>query len=91
MSEQHKDPWMKEGGPAFPCQDVIGSCYKGMSLRDYFAADAPITIWDAQMVLNKGTSPIGSLPEHTRREVFAMTAKVRFEYADAMVAESEAK
>ena len=81
---------INDGGAAFPAINNwrVGS---GMSLRDYFAADAPITIWDAQMVLNKGAIPIGSLPEHTRIEVFAMAAKLRFEYADAMVAASEAK
>ena len=77
---------IKDGGPAFPAVDNwrVGS---GMSLRDYFAADAPITVWDAQTALNKGTMPIGSLPSRERKEVFEMLAKMRFEYADAMVAE----
>ena len=30
-------PTVKDGGPAFPTNDV---CYNGMTLRDYFAAKA---------------------------------------------------
>lgn len=40
MEEQNQDPWMDDGGPAFPCGDGRYKLYKGMSLRDYFAAKA---------------------------------------------------
>lgn len=88
---------IKDGGQAFPRPIVCSPmgdlvyAFPGMSLRDYFAADAPITVWDAQMALNKGTTAIGSLPSLARKEVFEMMAKLRFEYADAMVAASEVK
>jgi len=31
------DQWLEMGGPAFPCE-AAETQYKGMSLRDYFAA-----------------------------------------------------
>lgn len=34
------DPWLVDGGPAFPASDADGRCYRGMSLRDFFAAYA---------------------------------------------------
>lgn len=33
----------KTGGPAFPVQDLTD--YQGMTLRDYFAAHAPMSPW----------------------------------------------
>lgn len=38
--EPINDPWMKNGGPAFPAEDGYGGHYRGASLRDYFAAKA---------------------------------------------------
>ena len=56
-----------------------------MTLRDYFAAHAQITVEDA----------IRTLPEHWKRtesngdEVHAQLADLRYRYADAMLNEKE--
>ncbi len=41
MSEKIKedDPWLIDGGPAFPAR-AVWHTYKGMSLRDYYAGQA---------------------------------------------------
>lgn len=36
----NNNPWMKDGGPAFPASDGGDCYYKGMSLRDWFAGRA---------------------------------------------------
>ena len=61
----------KDGGPAFPNESDFGVSDKscGMSLRDYFAAHAPIPA--------KAGATWG---EH---------AQLRWEYADAMLAERD--
>ena len=33
-----------DGGPAFPLPDNVGTLYHGMSLRDYFAGQALVTL-----------------------------------------------
>jgi hypothetical protein len=35
-----EEPWLAEGGPAFPVKAFDNMQFKGMSLRDYFAAKA---------------------------------------------------
>lgn len=37
-----------DGGPAFPTPESHGDDYEGMSMRDYFAAHAPLQIDDAR-------------------------------------------
>ena len=49
MTEERKDPWMVHGGPAFPCTDGSDTTYRGMTLRDYFAAKAVTAVISAIM------------------------------------------
>lgn len=70
MSEQQKDPWMEEGGPAFPTSDGVEKNYKGMSLRDYFAAKAM-----------QGIAADPSFSPPTYDEV----ARISYDMADAML------
>ena len=64
----------KTGGPAFPAQ-FFDERATGMSLRDYFAANCPITWTEAQEYNDTGFDEV------------AFFANVRYEYADAMIAE----
>jgi len=42
--EQLQDPWMEDGGPAFPIVLPTGSAFKGMTLRDWFAGQAILSM-----------------------------------------------
>lgn len=70
----------KWGGPAFPVTTDTaqrdGEILLGMSLRDYFAAHAPMEI-----LIGK------SGPKLENESEFRFLARLRFQYADAMVAE----
>lgn len=73
-----------DGGPAFP---VVGNpetdrCESGMSLRNWFAGNAPISMGDAYATFDG--------PRPTYEDVFAVLAKMRFAYADAMIEVSKA-
>jgi hypothetical protein len=75
------------GGPAFPCDwDYINSnreAANGMTLRDYFAAHAPITLTDAVEFLDTyGGEVTGPWPP---QEVLRTLADLRVEYANAML------
>jgi hypothetical protein len=59
----------------------------GMSMRDYFAEGAPVTLRNAMEVLGFAESNIGWLDKEKRMEVFALLAQLRLEYADAMIVE----
>lgn len=82
---------MNDGGPAFPQTDL--SAYgmgpnedgnSGMSLRDWFAGQAPVTMGDAARVC--GWPPEFNLTQDSDRAAFwAVMAMLRFEYADAMI------
>lgn len=67
------------GGPAFPISPHSGEpCDDGMSLRDYFAAHAPIGWKDVLDITGAPQDmPIG--------EIFAEWAELRLAYADAML------
>lgn len=72
-------------GPAFPREDYqTNGCggQEGMTLRDYFAAHAPITLAEAWEYFNN---------MHNRRprpsEAITMLANLRGAYADAMLME----
>lgn len=77
----------KDGGPAFPVTSEVAwdesrnDAMSGMTLRDYFAASAPIGVADAndafyrQNGRNAGES-----------EMLKMLAELRGRYADAMLA-----
>lgn len=69
----------KTGGPAFSATGPVSN--KGMTLRDYFAAHAPITLADAVSVLEHSNAP-----SCTIYETLAYLAKLRTDYADAMIA-----
>ena len=86
MSEPHKD-----GGRAFPCDQIIerdanGHLHGkevasgGMTLRDYFMATAPFSLADAIDALRAvGTSaPMGA-------EILTMLVGMRRAYADEML------
>jgi hypothetical protein len=79
------------GGPAFPSglidpstpDDAVQSLHNGMTLRDYFAAHAPITLTDAVEFLDTyGGEVTGPWPP---QKVLRTLADLRVEYADAML------
>lgn len=86
--------------PAFPIQikttsDCVGLLgedlkaghnvtYPGMTMRQYFAAHAPITLVDA----TKACQMIG-INNPTGRDVLEMISTLRVGYADALLAELE--
>jgi len=83
-----------DGGPAFPrpaseytkdgsCADGNHaiSAQTGMTLRDYFAAHAPITFQDACDAIGEDG--------YSYKEAFTRLARMRMAYADAMLAERE--
>jgi hypothetical protein len=62
--------------------DHVGHHFEqdGMTLRDYFAADAPIYLVDAQQSLAQdGQSEV------TYAQLYMRLAKMRLAYADAML------
>ena len=74
-----------DGGPAFPVIGAAGAGedYGGASLRDYFAAHAPITRNDAfQRCLQ--IYPSGRFADEV---LLAEFARLCFAYADTMIAE----
>lgn len=77
-------PETGDGGPAFPTEPVYGPDYKpdrcnGMSLRQYYAAHAPITIAEAAIAFQ------GPDAEASYERIIGVLAKMRFAYADAMI------
>lgn len=82
----------KTGGPAFPVIGAPGAPedFPGMTLRDYFAAQAP----DPQpwwIELNRGRdrarNPHNESHKPIIRSELQLDASWRYEYADAMLAE----
>ena len=74
------------GGPAFPQPINPGEQGRGMRLRDYFAAKAPIMLEEAAHLLDPYVSLNDQL--HDRRELlFAKHAQMSHEWADAMLKE----
>ena len=70
---------IETGGPAFPTYSVISSCDEGgMTLRDYFAAKAP-------MPTNEWWTDSYSQPGDVPSQADVM-ARWAFAYADAMLA-----
>lgn len=79
------------GGPAFPAMevrthdtgDIVHNASQGMTLHDYFAAHAPITLDDAVQFLDTyGGEVVGPWPP---QKVLQTLADLRVEYADAML------
>jgi hypothetical protein len=91
-----------DGGPAFagvqqglvvPVElagqaQAVKIPHNGMSLRDYFAAHAPIDLADARNQWHKMHGSGSRQP--TIQDIVATLALLRGEYADAMVAERAA-
>lgn len=82
MMNDKNDPWMAYGGPAFPSRitkdsAVESHAYKGMTLRDYFAAHAPPAPDRVMANLN-----------WDRR--FEIQSRWAYDYADAMLKAREA-
>lgn len=81
------------GGPAFPrpfskegnfTDSKIYRGQDGMSLRDYYAAHAPITLQDAIWAMQQ----VGETVK-TGEELITFFAQLRLAYADAMLKERE--
>lgn len=72
------------GGVGFDGADVKPGTrvtYAGLSRREYFAAHAPFTISDARQWLE-----LAEIYDHTPTLIFEALAKMRWDYADAMLA-----
>ena len=75
---------MGDGGPAFPVpNDANVNGQEGMTLREHFAANAPI---DSHAAGAAYGGPIDWHSDSDRAAFFAVWAMLRFEYADAMLA-----
>jgi hypothetical protein len=76
------------GGPAFPVPGLQhDEDFNGMTLRDYFAAKAPITTEDAMLACGIDASSYGMLQRQQRITVLTVLSVMRGEYADAMLVE----
>lgn len=79
-----------DGGSAFPTGAHIGDMgvtEGGISVRDYFAAHAPITVEDALLLTGLSAHSIGMLRRTERARVLEGLAVMRGDYADAMLRE----
>lgn len=72
--------------PAFPGVDEAGDPFNGMTLRDYFAAQAMTAVMPAVMTELKKTR--GSIKEAIRLQ--ALSAETCYSLADAMLKAREA-
>lgn len=75
----------KTGGPAFPLplgNAQIDKSVQGMTLRQYYAAHAPITLVDAQNAIKLEGGNI----HLTGGQVLKFLALMRWRYADDMIA-----
>lgn len=83
---------INDGGPAFPAPAYAANITdKGMSLRDYFAAQALTSVLDSSGDLQTYYDHVaGSKGDNNIPSPRAM-AKYSYELADAMLAEREAK
>jgi hypothetical protein len=60
--------------------------YHGMSLRDYFAANAPVSFDDVMRFSGRVLTPVGA---EDRAIFMSVWTKLRYEYADAMMQHRE--
>ncbi len=77
--------------PAFPVECGDGFGY-GMTLRDYFATHAPITMKEAWTLWSSGEKDAFEECMNIQKErgnFFNWFVKIRLEYADAMLAERD--
>lgn len=80
------------GGPASPVENAgsVGALSPGMTLRDYFAAHAPQPSQEAintEIRLDKARNPYNEPHKPRLRDQAEIIAHLRYEYADAMLAE----
>lgn len=84
-----------DGGPAFPDprwdEDMghIGAGQSGMSLRDYFATQAPLGDHAVGLVSRALLKMGDDGAAHDFDVVVAIVARFSYQYADAMLAERE--
>jgi len=85
---------VNNGGTAFPSDSTVpcicgraleltGLSGRGMSLRAYFAAHAPENIVSEQLIRDRFKKGL------TSKQVLIEVAKIRYAYADEMIAEGE--
>jgi hypothetical protein len=59
----------------------------GMSLRDWFAGQAPVTLFDAAMACGWDSLEAAKMDQDSYRStLWAVMTLMRYEYADAMLA-----
>lgn len=75
-----------KGGPAFPIETTATPYAPGMTMRDWFAGQAPVTILDAAHACGFTDLEEAMRTDAQRVTVFAVMAMMRWEYADAMIA-----
>ena len=79
------------GGQAFPSHPMLYSSAdqheaQGMTLRDWFAGQAPVTMEDAVLVCGWVDLRDASLStDSNRATTWAVMSMLRYEYADAMI------
>ena len=84
-----------DGGQAYPVPLAAGTMgdilhgYEGMTMRQYYAAHAPVTLDDALLFARHACLSVGMLDDVSRGGVFRALAILRLEYADMMIAEGE--
>ena len=87
---------IKDGGPAFPLQSIgpdFQPGYHGMTLRDYFAGQAPEPpeSWlHMRRGIDRNRNPHNDPHKPAPRDDFQLTAEYKFAHADAMLAAREA-
>lgn len=83
---------INNGGQAFPSHPILYSSAdqheaQGMSLRDWFAGQAPVTMQDAALACGWADLRDGSTcSDSNRATIWAVMSMLRYEYADAMLA-----
>ena len=72
--------------PAFP-RSYQADGHNGMSLRDWFAGQAPVTLFDAAVACGWSAIDAADMPrDDYRATLWAVMTLMRYEYADAMLA-----
>lgn len=79
MTNKPKNPW------AFPCVAAPQYLQEGMTLRDYFAANA----MQALITNNESSGAILKTANKQDLGIFDVTALMSYRYADAMLRERE--
>jgi len=79
--------------PAFPFPEVRSGGFgvregsDGMSLRDWFAGQAPVTLFDAAICCGWDSLEAANMPkDEYRTTLWTIMTLMRYEYADAMLA-----